>query len=227
MDKWYIKIIVEGNEEYAFFEIVKELGTADCFNVEIEDAGGYGDIPDSFLESLRSELYDCVLCVYDVDNKANDDSSPFNRVRSSLLSVLGEESIVDAVSYCTNPNILQMFLLAADTLDNVALTSSSKKTNSQIVHKYWSDIASEKRDDKGRLFKPPYTAASWQVDIMKYSIIRGEYSYENLLANANALPLSYKDSLPGSNILPLLIALKNGDIDYFKRIKSALDDESD
>lgn len=227
MDKWYIKLIVEGNEEYAFFEIVKELGTAGCFVLEVENANGYGEMPDLFLDSLRSELYDCVICVYDVDNKANVEQSPFNIVRRGLLAVVGEESVVEKVSICTNPNILQMFLLATDKLENVSLKTGSKKANSFMVHKYWPEIASEKKDASGHLIKPPYDASSWQIDLMKYSIIRGDYSYDTLLENAKCLPLTYCASLPGSNILPLLTALKNGDLYYFEEIKKALDNEDD
>lgn len=227
MDKWYIKLIVEGNEEYAFFEIVKELGTANCFVLDVEDANGYGEMPDLFLDALRSELYDCVVCVYDVDNKADEEHSPYNHVRSGLLAIIGDDGTVDLVSVCNNPNILQLFLLAADKLENVSLKTGSKKANSSLVHKYWQEIASEKKDELGRLIKPSYDASSWQVDIMKFSILRGDYTYETLLENAKDLPQNYCKCIPSSNILPLLVALKEGDISYFEKIKKALDENND
>lgn len=98
---------------------------------------GYGGIADAFLAALREEdLYDCIICVYGVDNRIEERDSPYNLARRQLISLFGEESIADAVSFCTNPNILQYFLLAADSLDKIALESSSKKVNSTLVHQY-------------------------------------------------------------------------------------------
>lgn len=222
MEKCYIKIIVEGLEEYALFDVVKQLGTNENICLEVEDAEGAGNIPDLLLDALRLELYDCVFCVYDVDNKADDYNSQFNKTRGMLLSVLGEEKLVDIISVCTNPNILQFYLLAADVLNNVSLINGSKKANSSLVHKYWDNVASGKTDKQGRLIKPDYTASKWQVDILKYSIIDGTYSYEKMLENAKQLPIDYFHCCPASNLLPLLIALKSGDLNYFKKVKDAL-----
>lgn len=224
MDKRYIKIIVEGNEEEAFFDVVKQVGTHKDIIVEIENAGGFGEVADLFLESIREELYDCVFCVYDVDNKSMDPKAPFNQVRCMLISILGNEHAVELVSFCTNPNILQLFLLAADRLSNVSLTSSSKKNNSELVHRYWNDIASSKSDEKGHQIKSHYDASDWQLEIMKYTIINNEYRYDDLLERMNGLPSDYKNNVPSSNLLSLLVAIKNGDFDYFDRIRNELDD---
>lgn len=225
MEKFYIKVIVEGNEEETFFDIVKTIGTHDKFVLEIENAHGYGGIADAFLSALREgELYDCVICAYDVDNRAAERKSPFNLVRKQLTLLFGDESITDAVSFCTNPNILQYFLLAADSLDKVSLVSTSKMVNTIYVHRYWAKIASDKTDKTGRKIKSPYGASQWQLDIMKFSIINSEYQYENLLRNASALPLDYKNNLPAGNLLPMLIALKDGDEAFFKRIHELIED---
>ncbi len=76
MEKCYVKIVVEGDEETAFFNVVKQLGTNEIFVLEIEDARGHGNIADLFLSALREgELYDCVICVFDVDDKAKQRDS--------------------------------------------------------------------------------------------------------------------------------------------------------
>lgn len=219
MSKYYVKIIVEGNEENAFFDIVKTIGTNDKFFLDIENVTGYGGIADAFLSALREDgLFDCVICVYDVDNRIGEKDSPYNLTREQLVSLFGDESIADAVSFCTNPNILQYFLLAADSLDKVALESTSKKTNSMLVHQYWPEIASGKIDEQGRKKKSDYDASIWQLEIMKYSIINDKYKYANLLNNALCLPLDYKKELPGGNLLPMLIALKTGEEEFFEKI---------
>ena len=218
MEKYYIKIIVEGSEENIFFDIVKQLGTHERFYIDIEDATGYGDIADAYLLSLREDVYDCVICVYDVDNRIDDKKSPYNFARSRLMGIFQDEIIVDAVSFCTNPNILQYILLIADTLENVALNATSKSTNSKFVHNYWPDIASGKTDSKGRKIKSDYDASSWQLDIIKYSILNNEYCYSELFEHAKEMSLDYKKNIPAGNILPMLLALKEGDVSFFKRI---------
>lgn len=37
MKEFYIKIIVEGKEEEAFFDVVKEIGTNEKFHIDIEN----------------------------------------------------------------------------------------------------------------------------------------------------------------------------------------------
>lgn len=223
MSKYYIKIIVEGSEEKTFFDMVKEIGTSDNFVLDIEDACGYGNIADCFLNALREgELYDSVICAYDVDHRIEDFNSPFNQTREQLDSLFGEQNVTNAVSYCSNPNILQYFLLAADELNKVALTSTSKTRNTKLVNKYWPQIGTNKTDSLGRKIKPDYDAQQWQLDIIKFSIINGNYSYENLLDNAKEIPIDYLNNIPGGNLLPLLIALKDGDIEYFELIKSLI-----
>lgn len=53
MDKYYVKIIVEGNEEEAFFDVVKTVGTHEKFVVDVENSRGYGGIANAFLSALR------------------------------------------------------------------------------------------------------------------------------------------------------------------------------
>lgn len=51
----------------------------------------------------------------------------------------------------------------------------------------------------------------------------GEYHYSTMLKNAAALLTNYKKDLPASNLLPMLIALKDGDETYFKNIRMKID----
>lgn len=101
---------------------------------------------------------------------------------------------------------MQIILLATDKLENVKLTNSSKKVNSNLVHSIWEKIGNKKA----------YDASSWQLEIIKNSIIYGPHSYETLLENAKDLELDYINNIPGSNILKLLLFLKNNDINFLK-----------
>lgn len=124
--------------------------------------------------------------------------------------------VVDAVSFCTNPNILQYFLLAMDGLPRVFLTGTSKAANTIYVHQYWEQIASNKTDEKGRKTKSFYDASKWQLDIMKYSVINDPRRYSDLLSNAEKLSQNYKEELPGGNLLPCEMAMK-GSLKEFTR----------
>lgn len=151
-----------------------------------------------------------------MDNRVQENNSPFNITRKQLLSILGEAMVVDAVSFCTNPNILQYFLLAMDGLPRVFLTGTSKAANTIYVHQYWEQIASNKTDEKGRKTKSFYDASKWQLDIMKYSVINDPRRYSDLLSNAEKLSQNYKEELPGGNLLPCEMAMK-GSLKEFTR----------
>lgn len=171
----------------------------------------------------EEDRYDCVICVYDVDNKANDSASPYNITKNKIKRFFGNEEVVNAVSFCTNPNILQLFLLIADTLENVSLKSTSKSTNSSLVHKYWKEIPDNKKDNVTIKNKSCYDASKWQLDIIKNSIIYETYDYLDIFKHAIKLSKNYEKDIPSSNLLPLLIALRDGNLDFFKNIKYILE----
>lgn len=203
--KFEICLIVEGNEEKCFFQIVKRLGLNDCFELTIKNAFGYGNVGPYYQNYISHEDIDCVLTVYDVDNKMDDSNSAYNEVLKGLISILGEEEQAKAVSICANPNILQIFLLGCDCLPNVSLKDTVKANNSQLLRKYWPEM------------RKTYSAKEWQLEMMKNSFIYGIYHYDDLLTNLEELSEDYY-LLPGSNILSLLRALKDGNESYFRNI---------
>ncbi len=206
-----ILLILEGNEEQTLYNIAKKDGFSKKFIVDAINANGSGNIPLLFQDYLSNPFYDLILCVYDVDNRAEDQDSPFSKTRKGLKNVLQKDEKVDGVSFCTNPNIIQFFLLGADKLENVKLTSTSKAVNSKILHKYWNEI--------GRNQDKKYDAREWQLKIIVDSYVYDStypYSYSTLLENAKQLPLDYKKKLPGSNLPLLLDALKTGDENYIQ-----------
>lgn len=214
MSPQFIHLIVEGSEEEYFFEIVKEFGVSNKFALTIENAKTSGNVSPLLEEYFQLYQNDFVFAVYDVDGKTQD-GSPFSNVQQSLLDFFGDKDQVDAVSLCTNPNILQLFLLGCDCLNNVALKTSSKANNTDIVHKYWPDIGKTIKGKNNQLVKKNYDAKKWQLEIMKNSYICRQYNYDTLLRNAKALPTNFSTNIPGSNLYPFLKALKEGDESYF------------
>lgn len=209
---YLIVLVVEGDEEETFFRMVKEKGVSDCISLNIINANGYGNVGALYQEFVSHEEIDLVMAVYDVDNASNNKDSPFNRIRRDLFLVLGDECSVDAISLCTNPNILQLFLLGCDELQKVSLTTSSKDANTHIINKYWPSIGKDK----------PYRAHKWQLEIMLYSYLNEEYTFENLLTSLSKISTDYKRTIPSSNLYLLLKALKDGNISYFKSIEEKI-----
>lgn len=214
MSKQCIHVIVEGSEEYAFFEIVKQFGVSEKFELHIENACTFGNVSPLLEEYVQLYDSDCSFAVYDVDGKTQD-GSPFSSVQKSLLNFFGDQEQVDTVSLCTNPNILQMYLLGCDSIKEVALTSSSKVENTPLVHKYWPDIGNTIQGNNHKPMIKVYDAHKWQLEIMKNSYFCEIYKYDTLLENAKELSIDYVVSLPGSNLYPFLKALKEGDESYF------------
>lgn len=208
-----VLLIVEGSEEKTFFEIVKEHGIKnDVINLTIVNPEGAMKIPALFQDALSNDRYDAVYCVYDVDNRPHVNDSAFCMVKKKLKDVLGSIHSVQAISLCTNPNILLLYLLGPTDLSELeGKLKCSKEDNTGLVHKYWNEIRNS-HDKK-------YDAAKWQLDIMKYSY-DGKYSYQTLLARAKELSTGYEIDNCTSNIGSFLEALDSGNLAYFKKAQS-------
>lgn len=219
-----ICLVVEGDEEEHFFENVKKYICCNTIKLIIVNASGEGNIPAYFQTYESDEIYDYVFCVYDVDNLANDNNSNFNQTRKKLFRILGTEKAVDAISLCTNPNILQWNLLACDKLENVALKSTSKSENTPLVHKYWDKIGHNSIGKKSTSY---YSACKWQLQEIDDSFEYGTYRFESILKNGKEIDKDYKNSLPGSNLLDFLNAIHDGNIKYFDSIRSIMKEKDD
>ena len=172
-EKLTIAIVLEGNEEKCLFDIAQKCGGINnAFDVIIVNASGYGNLGAYFQEFYSDPAFDCVVAVYDVDGKPRDKYSPFSIVQNDLLSILGEIDLVNLVSFCTNPSVLQMLLLGCDELSKVSLVTSSKKANSEIVSKYWPKIST--KIQKNKKIKNGYDASKWQLDIIQNSFVYNE-----------------------------------------------------
>ena len=204
--KYNVHLFLEGFEEEYFFEIVKQFGVHENIDLTFENVEGFGNIAPYYQAGFGSGEHDCLLCVYDVDYRQEEEDSPYNEVASKLESILGDSQMVQSISFCTNPNILQILLLGCDSLNNILLMNGSKKANSPIVKKYWPKI------------KKPYDAKEWQLEIIKDSYVYGTYTYDDLFNNCSSLSNTYLAMQPGSNIFKLLKALKDGDIEFFEEI---------
>lgn len=208
-----IHFIIEGDEEELLFKLVKEYGISDCFDVTYTNSCGAGRLAMYYYDALSTDNYDLVLCVYDVDYAQDKKDSAYNETRRQLLSIVGSEKTVDMVSLCTNPNILLIILLGYDVLDSFRNISKSKIENTKLIKKYCKKIGNKK----------PYDASSWQLDLIHNDFYSGVASYDKILEKCDELSINYKTNEIGSNILPILKAIKNGDIQFINKIIKNID----
>lgn len=199
--------IVEGKEEELFVRLLEKACRYGKFIFTIQNAKGYGGIVNRFLSALAVAAYDFIFCVYDVDDGIADCHSPFNQVRRSLSLAAGSEEEVEKISLCTNPNILQLLLLCCRPLCEVSLSSTSKKTNTPLVHLCFPSIGKSHY----------YDANDWQLKAINDAFEYGIYHFEDILENGLALSTSYRN-LPGSNWLPLIQLLIRGQDEELNRL---------
>ena len=206
--KFNVHLVLEGDEEVCLFTIVKKFGVHESINLTFINAGGSGNVAPFYQSEINSESHDCNLCVYDVDYRQHEPKSQFALIQKQLVSILGEQEMANRVSFCSNPNILQIILLGCDSIDNVRLMSGSKKDNTEIVHRYWDKIGHQKHDKRGLLITDYYDAEAWQMKVIIDSFEYGPYTYETLFNNCSCLSKNYLSNEPGSNLFELLKALK-------------------
>jgi len=222
---YHIRLIVEGDEEEAFFEIVRLNGIPNYIDLSLKNAQGFGNIGALYQGYINDETIDCLLAVYDVDYRYEDTQSPYRQVQQKLLKILGSDKAVQAASLCTNPNILQMILLGCDRLENVSLQTTAKRENTTIVEKYWPKVGIESLKPLPSHQRPSYDASRWQLDEMIDSFAKGKYHYKNIFINGMNLSQDLSLRSPGSTLFPFLIALEKGDVDYFEKRVKDINDE--
>lgn len=206
-NKIRIHFILEGNEEELLFQIIEEVGVNDCFDVSYENARGGGKIGPYFQARYESDMYDLVYCVYDVDYQYNNPSHMHKQIYDKLYRVLGSDTAVKRVSLCSNPNILLILLLGFDQVNNLNTISESKATNTNLISKYIPKIGNKK----------PYDASDWQLNLIKEQYLYVDGRYNKLLENGKDLNLNYTLKQIGSNLIPVLKALNDGDVDFFNK----------
>lgn len=217
MGKFRLHFILEGNvEEEALFKLIDDYGSNDEIIVSHENCGGVGRIPIYYQNELPLDNYDLIYCVYDVDNKSSDEDSQFCITRKKLTKVLGREELVDKISLCTNPNILLILLLGYDDADKFKDLKVKKKDNTEIIKKYCPKIGN----------KQDYDGHQWQVNLITDGYMDGRASYDRIIQNSSKISKNYMEERIASNIIVVMKAIKQGDVEYFKRIMKNINGDS-
>lgn len=206
--KLKIHFVLEGNEEYALFQLIEKAMKSTYIEMTYRNCHGGGTIPAFFQADLASDNYDIIYCVYDVDFKQNDENGMYGRIRKGLYKVLGEESEIDKISLCTNPNTLLVLLLGYTDLSNLKDIKADKKSNTELIHKYCSKIGNKKS----------YDASEWQLELIKNDyLFSNSASFDKMFESCKLINEKYNEDGIGSNILRVIQALIMDDVEYFKK----------
>ena len=209
-EKIKIHFVLEGNEEESLFKIVENYGIGDNLEVSYINSGGGGNVPYYFQDAIQSGNYDLVYCVYDVDFKSEEKKGMYQRIVNGLFRVLGSKKEVDRVSLCTNPDILLILLSGyVDDINELSTIQSDKSSNTDLINKCCSKPIKKKK----------YDASSWQLELIESDYLyTKKASYDKVLDKINVINIEYKTNSIGSNILQVLKALFENDVDYFMKI---------
>lgn len=210
--KLRIHFVLEGYEENTLFEIIDDFRkkkNMEKIKLSFQNCKGGGNVPIYFQSALADD-YDFVYCVYDVDFCPFDEKGMFKRIRKGLYKVLGSDKDVDNVSLCTNPNILLIILLGYDSLQAFKDINADKKSNTELIKKYCNKMGNKKE----------YDAEAWQLELLKNDYVYdNKASIEKILVNIDKINENYLDNNEiGSNILHIIKALINDDVEYFVKI---------
>ena len=190
-----IKLILEGNEEYAFFQILEENNfiRSDLYQLDYKVAGGATKVPSFFNQAFQNPFYDITLAVYDVDSFKTED---FAYIQKQMKTTLGDQKEVDRMSIWCNPTGL-LLLLAPCSPEKLPPFGKNKKGCSSLVHQFYPNIATPAK---------PYDAQKFQLDAMKDAFRYGPYNLDHLLER---IAIYHQDinNPPSTNILPLLQGL--------------------
>ncbi len=204
-----VHYILEGYEENALFELIEHFSKKTNIEMTYKNCKGGGTIPAFYQEALASDNYDLIYCVYDVDFQPKDDKGMYKRIRHGLYRVLGDESEIDKISICTNPNTLLLLLLGYTDLSNLVEIKSDKKSNTKLINKFCTKIGNKKE----------YDASEWQLELIKDDYIYSSIaSFDKIFESNEIINNDYKSEKIGSNALPFIRALIEDDYEFFDKI---------
>lgn len=124
-------IVCEGNEEYGYFERLKELAVwSEHYTFELKNAEGNGNVPARYAAEYQSASYDIVLVFCDTDKKPYEQ---YEDIKRKINDVHGVDNAADEVVIFGNPCTMQIII---EHWEDVRLTTQSKKVNASLIEKH-------------------------------------------------------------------------------------------
>lgn len=203
IDSKKVCIICEGNEEYAYFNRLKELGVWDKqYSFDLINAEGNGNVAPRYQDKYHNGSYDVVLVFCDTDRKPYEQ---YQDIKSKIDKFHGISGVSNEVVIFGNPCTLQIII---QHWEDVILTTQSKKKNAPLIEKH-TGIKN-------------YDAHKDQIETL-VSFINAQ-NYDLMCKRISALSVNDKD-VGSTNILRFLNNFSSGSSLWIDEINSKLDSE--
>ena len=129
-----ICVICEGNEDYAYFKRLIELGVWKnnyaFFPVNVKSAS---NIPAKFQDAFQNDKYELILVFCDTDKAPYRE---YSQVKKKINSFLNKQKAAEKLIIFANPCTM---LIVLSHFGDVALKNQGKKTNAEEIEK-WTGV---------------------------------------------------------------------------------------
>ncbi len=203
IDSKKVCIICEGNEEYGYFNKLKELGVwNNQYSFDLVNAGGNGNVPARYQDKYQNGSYDVVLVFCDTDRKPYEQ---YEDIKSKIDNIHGISGVSSEVVIFGNPCTMQIII---EHWEDIKLTTQSKKKNAPLIEKH-TGIKN-------------YDAHKDQIDAL-VSFINAQ-NYDLMCKRISGLSVNDKD-VGSTNILRFLNNFSSESSLWIDEINSKLDIE--
>lgn len=127
-DKCKICIICEGDEEFDYLDKIKKINVWNkIYEVNLDNAGGNGNIPARYQDRYQNRSYDIVLIFCDTEKKPYEQ---YEDIKRKINEFHGVAHAAEEVIIYGNPCTMQIII---EHWADVKLKTSAKKVNAGII----------------------------------------------------------------------------------------------
>ena len=127
-DKCKICIICEGDEEFDYLDKIKKVNVWNkIYEVNLDNAGGNGNIPARYQDRYQNRSYDIVLIFCDTEKKPYEQ---YEDIKRKINEFHGVAHAAEEVIIYGNPCTMQIII---EHWADVKLKTSAKKVNAGII----------------------------------------------------------------------------------------------
>ena len=132
--KHKICVICEGNEDFAYFNRLLELGVwSSVYEFSLRNAKSASNIPAMFQDTFQNNRYEIILVFCDTDKAPYRE---YAQVKKKINSFLNKQKAASKLVMFANPCTMQIIL---SHFGDVSLKNQGKKTNAAEIEK-WTGV---------------------------------------------------------------------------------------
>lgn len=200
-NKHRICVVCEGEEDFAYFKRLTELGVWDnAYMFDLKNAKSASNIPAMYTNVFQNNSYEAVLVFCDTDKAPHRE---YSLVKKKILQFHGNrDAVVGKVIIFANPCTMQIILAH---FDDIKLTNQGKKTNATVIEQLTG--------------VPNYDAHAEQIAAICAKIFRR--TYQNMRSRVSEM--NHPDTVPAStNFIEFLNKFESADARWLQTLSKYL-----